>query len=76
MILRSGIIDPFETQIRVVRNCQKLLDMDYNSLLRPQYSLEATNVSEVLLTSFNTHVPDVLTEVTINESFRDPETST
>ena len=37
MILKSGIIDPFETQIRVNCRFQKMHDDDNHFLLRPLY---------------------------------------
>ena len=35
MILKSGVIDPFETQIRGIRRYQKPHDDEHNFLLRP-----------------------------------------
>ena len=48
---------------------QKLHDMDHSFLLRPQYSLDPTNVSKVLLSSpLHNQVTDVLTEIRVNGS--------
>ena len=73
MILKSGIIDPFETEIRVLRRYQKLHDEKHNFLLRPQYSVEPSNVLKGLLTSSQqNYVTDVLSEITFNGSFTVP----
>ena len=70
MNLKSGIIDRFETQIRVIPSFQKLHDDDHNFLLSQQYSIELTNIIKVLLSSpFHAHVTDVLNASTVKRSF-------
>ena len=67
------MIDPFETQIRVISRYQKLQDEDHYFLLRPQYSIERTKVLKGLLTSpYQKHVIDVMTTITVNASFPVP----
>ena len=73
MILKSGIIDPLETQIRVICRFHKMHDDDTNFLRRPQYSIEPTNIIKVLLSSpFYAYVTDVPSASTVNGTLPEP----
>ena len=73
LILKSGIINPFETHIQFTLRYQEVEDLFMGIFLHPQYSIETTNIIETLLNSpFHAHVPDVLNATTVNESFPQP----
>ena len=65
MIIKSGISDPLETQIRVACRFQHLHAMDRKFLLHPIYYIQAVNAIRVLLT-------DMVTAITVNGSFPIP----
>ena len=73
IILKSGIIDPLENHINVVRwernvSCNRV---DYN--FHPRSIRKPMNILTQLLTyPFNKHVRDILTPLNINDSFHNP----